>query len=123
MSLLSRFNDVYSNDWNMLVLGCAEIIKDHKALTYTLKPKDLEEAAEMACKLKASDINTVFPDVSNLVLSAVCITELTFIFITDCATTSCTIASLLGLCLSLNRLCSAVVHHGACATLKSCSFC
>lgn len=43
----------------------AEIIKDHKALTYTLKPKDLEEAAENACKLKASDINTIFPDVSN----------------------------------------------------------
>lgn len=42
----------------------AEIIKDHNALTYTLKPKDLEEAAEMACKLKASDMNTVFPDVS-----------------------------------------------------------
>lgn len=41
----------------------AEIIKDHKALTYTLKPRDLEEAAENACKLKASEINTIFPDV------------------------------------------------------------
>lgn len=42
----------------------AEIIKDHTALTYTLKPRDLQEAAEMACKLKVSDMNTVFPDVS-----------------------------------------------------------
>ena len=42
----------------------AEIIKDHAALTYTLKPKDLEEDAEMACSLKVSDVNTVFPDVS-----------------------------------------------------------
>ncbi|KAL3145004.1 hypothetical protein ABBQ32_003506 [Trebouxia sp. C0010 RCD-2024] len=41
----------------------AEIIKDHNALTYTLKPKDLEEAADMACQLKASDMSTVFPDV------------------------------------------------------------
>lgn len=42
----------------------AEIIKDHAALTYQLKPKDLEEAAEQACSLKASEIHTVFPDVS-----------------------------------------------------------
>lgn len=42
----------------------AEIIKDHNALTYTLKPRDLEEAADMACQLKISDMNTVFPDVS-----------------------------------------------------------
>ena len=42
----------------------AEIIKDHNALTYTLKPEDLQEAAESACKLRASDINTIFPDVS-----------------------------------------------------------
>ena len=42
----------------------AEIIKDHNALTYTLKPRDLEEAADMACKLKVSDMNAVFPDVS-----------------------------------------------------------
>lgn len=41
----------------------AEIIKDHNALTYTLKPEDLQEAAESACKLRASDINTIFPDV------------------------------------------------------------
>lgn len=42
----------------------AEIIKDHNALTYTLKPRDLEEAADMACQLKIADMNTVFPDVS-----------------------------------------------------------
>lgn len=47
-----------------LGVACAEIIKDHKALTYSLKPKDLEEAAENACKLKTSEINTIFPDVS-----------------------------------------------------------
>ena len=46
----------------------AEIIKDHNALTYTLKPRDLEEAADMACKLKVSDMNTVFPDVGPIVL-------------------------------------------------------
>lgn len=46
----------------------AEIIKDHNALTYTLKPRDLQEAADMACKLKVSDMNTVFPDVSSLPL-------------------------------------------------------
>ena len=44
-------------------IACAEIIKDHKALTYSLKPKDLEDAAENACKLKTSEINTIFPDV------------------------------------------------------------
>lgn len=42
----------------------AEIIADHAALTYQMKPRDLEEAAEKACKLKASEINTIFPDVS-----------------------------------------------------------
>jgi len=47
-----------------LGVACAEIIKDHKALTYSLKPKDLEDAAENACKLKTSEINTIFPDVS-----------------------------------------------------------
>ena len=41
----------------------AEIIKDHAALTYQLKPRDLEEAAQQACSLKASEIHTVFPDV------------------------------------------------------------
>ena len=47
-------------------VGCvgAEIIADHAALTYQMKPRDLEEAAEKACKLKASEINTIFPDVS-----------------------------------------------------------
>lgn len=51
-------------------IGCdAEIIKDHNALTYTLKPRDLEEAADVACKLKVSDMNTVFPDVSINLLS------------------------------------------------------
>jgi hypothetical protein len=49
-----------------LGVACAEIIKDHKALTYSLKPKDLEDAAENACKLKTSEINTIFPDVSCL---------------------------------------------------------
>lgn len=43
----------------------AEIIKDHKALTYSLKPKDLEDAAESACKLQTSEITTIFPDVDD----------------------------------------------------------
>ena len=47
-----------------LPFDCAEIIKDHKALTYTLRPEDLHEAAETACRLKVSEINTIFPDVS-----------------------------------------------------------
>lgn len=54
----------------------AEIIEDHNALTYTLKPRDLEEAADMACQLKIADMNTVFPDVSGssfLLLPYMCI--------------------------------------------------
>ena len=56
----------------MTCVACAEIIKDHKALTYSLKPKDLEDAAENACKLKTSEINTIFPDVSLSLASSVC---------------------------------------------------
>ena len=54
-------------------VACAEIIKDHKALTYSLKPKDLEDAAENACKLKTSEINTIFPDVGLPFACSVCI--------------------------------------------------
>ena len=54
-----------------LGVACAEIIKDHKALTYSLKPKDLEDAAEGACKLKTSEINTIFPDVGSTFASSV----------------------------------------------------
>jgi len=53
-------------------VACAEIIKDHKALTYSLKPKDLEDAAENACKLKTSEINTIFPDVGLPFACSVC---------------------------------------------------
>lgn len=53
-------------------IACAEIIKDHKALTYSLKPKDLEDAAENACKLKTTEIHTIFPDVGLSLASSVC---------------------------------------------------
>lgn len=62
-----------------MVNGNAEIIKEHTALTYSLKPKDLEEAAEKACKLKATEINTIFPDVS---LSAVQCLHLMLLLVT-----------------------------------------